>query len=421
MENPTNSAPAAGSAPAAAAPSSPAPVAPAPAAAPVATPAKPDVKSVVASMTSEQRRQLAIGKVSEIKPTAAQTAAAKPAPAAKPEPTPAPVVETPAPAAGAPAQEPVVTTPAAETVNPAPEAAQSNPEGSNPEVQPEAGEGEKDNGRIRLHGEDYAIAVLAKNKGISILEASRLYAGDNPAPAPAQVPAQPATPAVDPKVTEYETRISEAKTKIQSVQAAYKEAAENMDSGKMADLVTELTSLQTDVRFLSNEKEGYVLNQRQTVQQNYESQVERSRDRVIGEFPELADVNSRERMAFDTYVDRAINDPKRKAEFMDPTWPEKLTREYAQKFGLKPKSAAAAPAAHQVPPAKPAAITRTQPQQVPPTAQAGAKSLTGNDGRTPSAPSPRTREQVLEMVRNDPAARRTIMQNFKQLTPSGRR
>lgn len=418
MEKPTNSAPAAGSAPVDAAPAA---AAPTPVVAPVATPAKPDVKSVMASMTPEQRKQAAIGQIKSITPTAKQAAAAKPAPAANPEPAPAPVADTPAPAAAAPA-EPVNAAPAAETESPAPDAAQPSPEGSSPEAKEEAGEGEKDNGRVRLHGEDFAIAVLAKNKGISILEASRIYAGENPASVAAQTPAQPATPAVDPKVTEYETRISDAKTKIQNVQAAYKDAAENMDSGKMAELVTELTNLQTDVRFLTNEKEGYVLNQRQSVQQTYESQVERSRDRVIGEFPELADVNSRERMAFDTYVERAINDPKRKTEFIDPTWPEKLTREYAQKYGLKPKSAAAAPApaAHQVQPTKPAAIMKPQPKQATPAA-AGAKSLTGNDGRTPSASSPLTRESFLNAVRTDPNARRMIMQNFKQLTPSGRR
>lgn len=415
MENPTPSAPAAGSAPVVAAPS-PAPVAVVPATAPVATPAKPDVKSVMASMTSEQRRQMATGKIAEIKPTTKQAAAPKPEPAPAPA---APAIV--APAAVAPVEQPVAPAPTEAPENPTPEAAQPAPEGENPEAQPEAGESDKDSGRFRLHGEDHAIAVLAKSKGISIREATRLYAGDTPAPAAAQDQVPTAAPAVDPKVTEYETRISEATAKIQSTQAAYKEAAENMDSGKMAELVTELTNLQTDVRFLTNEKQGYVLNQKQTVQQNYETQVSRSRDRVIGEFPELADVNSRERMAFDTYVERAIGDPKRQAEFRDPTWPEKLTREYAAKYGLKPKTAAPAPTVHQVAPAKPAAITRTQPTQQVSAAPVGAKAITGNDGRTPSAPSQMTREQMLERVRTDPAARRDLMRNFKQLTPSGRR
>jgi hypothetical protein len=399
----------------AAAPATPAVAAPA-AVTPAPAPSKPDVKTVMASLSPKDRFLAATGKLDQIKAPAASTPAQPSTPEAQP---------AAAPAAAAPAAtvtEPVAapaspeSTPAATT----PEAAQPNPEGANPEVQPEAGEG-KDGGRIRFHGEDYAIAVLAKSKGISLAQAAELYKGtSSPAVAPA-APATPAVPAVDPQLAEYETSLTAGQTKLTELTAALKTASADMDSDKVAGLTVEIGQLQADLSLLSHEKKGYLRNRDQAVQGDYTGKVNAARDRVFAEFPVFANENGMERLALDAAVTKALNDPARKSEFQDPSWPDRFARDFAKQYGIKPKTEGAAPAVPVVPaaPARPVAITKPAPVQVS-AVPTGAKLLTGADGRTPSAPRPMTRESILETVRSDPSARKAIIASLKPSTGARR-
>jgi hypothetical protein len=71
----------------------------------------------------------------------------------------------------------------------------------------------------------------------------------------------------------------------------------------------------------------------------YTQLVESSLERALASFPAFADPEGMQRLALDAYIQRALGDRARRAEFADPNWPEKLTQEFAAKMKI-----AAAPA-----------------------------------------------------------------------------
>jgi hypothetical protein len=352
----------------------------------------------MATLSPEERRLAATGRISEIRPTAATPAPA--APAATPEAAPA------APeAAAAPAAE---TAPAAAE----PETSAPAAEGSLPGDEGQGGEGEGTK-RFRFSSEDdKAVAQLAKSLGISLIEAARRVAGESQpataAPA-AAAPVPPAAPAPDPVVVEIETKITEAQARITALTAERKAANSDLDNDTAANLSDQIAELKADVRILENEKKGHEANRDRETKGAYTAAVNKSRDAVFAEFPIFKNEDSMERLALDAHVNRAINDPTRKAEFQNPDWPAKLAREFATKRGIKPGTAGAAPAAPAAAPAAakpPVTLPKPAPQQVTPAA--GAKLLTGADGRQPSAPRTFTREEALAAARTDPSARAGI-------------
>lgn len=385
METPTQSA--AGTAPDASVIAVPA----AEPSAPVAAAATPGLKAVMASLTSEQRLLVATGKADQVVLTPEQKAAIQPPPAES------------APSAPEPAAR---TAPETQPQNPTPEAGQA---GASPEPG-EEGEGRGREGkRYRFSSEeDQAVAQIAKSKGLSLVEAARLYAGEVP-PAAAPAAVSPA-PVADQFVTDIDTKVAAHKARIEAATKERAKAAEDLDSGQMLALTDEITDLKAEAKLLENEKQGHLRNLESQRRSGWEGKVSESRDRAVGKYPALANENGMERLALEAFVNRAINDPQQKARFQNADWPERLAEEFCEANGIK--AAGTAPAA--TPPAvQPtqarAALPRPPPQQV--TAPAGAKLLTGADGRS-SAPRTLTRDDAIAAIRDDPQARRAIREHL---------
>jgi hypothetical protein len=89
------------------------------------------------------------------------------------------------------------------------------------------------------------------------------------------------------------------------------------------------------------------------------------------------------RLALDAYVSKQLADPKRQHEFRDPSWPEKITHEFASLHSLKKNGTPAATPQATPQPQQPAPqnLLRPKVQQVP-----GAKLVNGSDGQQPSSP-----------------------------------
>lgn len=354
----------------------------------------------MAALSPADRRLVATGRSSEIK---------APAPVAPATPAAAPAVVV-TPVAAAPAAEVAPAAPA-EPGTPA-----ASPEGASPGEGGPGSEGEGSK-RFRFTGEDdKAVAQLAKSRGISLVEASRIYAGDAPPAAPAApVPAPAAEPVAalpDPVVTGIDTKITEAQQRLTELTAQRDAADDDLDRKGSNKLNDQITDLKADIRLMENEKKGHVAAREQEVQQTYKAGVDAARERVFSEFKVFADRDSRERLALDAYVTRAINDPARKAEFKNPAWPETLAREYAQKYGIQPTAAAGTAPAPVAPAAapRPAVLPKAAPVQV--AAPADPRLLTGADGRSSSAPRQLTREELLQKVRTDPEARRAVVRQL---------
>jgi len=358
----------------------------------------------MAQLSPDERRLAATGKLDQIKPPAASKPASAPTTA---EATPAtPAAAAPAPAAETQATE---TTPAPTEAQPA-ESTATEP---NPGGEEDGGEQHKGK-RFRFSSEqDQAIAALAKSKGVSLLEAAKLYEGV-PAQASQSAPATPeagnAAPEADPEVAAYDTRITEAQTEIERLTGERDAASEDMDTKKANSLSDQIAELRADLRLTKYEKQGLLANREEARKAARASTINESRDRAFVEYPIFAKADSIEREALDNYTTKAINNPARASEFTSPDWPERIAKEFAEKHGIKKGSGA-----NLVTPSAPAAparsITKPAPQQV--AGASGSKLLTGADGNTtPSATRQLTPERVKELIRTNPEARREIMRQL---------
>lgn len=326
------------------------------------------------------------------------------------------VVATTAPVEPAPASQPAPAAPTEVPATPAPVAA--DPAGG--EI-PEAGEASDGKSkRFRFSSdEDQAIAQIAKARGVSLLTAADIYKGSNPAPAGTAPVAAPAAPEQDAEVIRYDSQITETQERIKTLTAERKVAADDMDSDKGYLLSDQIAEANAELRLLKNGKQGHLTNREQAAQSQAVQSVNAARDRVFAEFPVFADETRMERLALDSYVTRAINDPARKAEFKDPNWPEKLAREFATAQGIKPGSAPAGTAPAPAPAVRPLGITKTLPQQI--TAPVGARLLTGADGgKPPLATRQMTSAELKTLISTNPEARREIVRNLTKLS-GGRR
>lgn len=391
--------PAAGSSPAIAPTSAapvipPTPAAPAtPAVTPTPTPATPTARDVALILTPTERRAAATGGKSVAQILAARTPAAATAPTE--------------PAAAEPAATPAV----------APEPAAPEPGAIEPATgEPGAEHDTKEPDRFRFKNpEDRAIALLAKTKGISLVAAAKLYAGDAPAATPtaADTPATP-EPAADPDLVRYDTHLGDLDAQLKKLSDERKQAREDVDNEKADSLSDQIADVRTQIGLLKNERQGHVRNREQASTRGFEQQANASRDRLFASYADFAAEGSMPRLALDAFVTKALNDPKRAAMFNDPSWPEKLGEEFAQTHGLKKQGAASATPATPVPATvKPAtttaaALLRPKPAQVP-----GAKTLSGADGGSPSAANAPTREELMANLRRMTPEQRAVLLRLK--------
>lgn len=385
---PTPETPAAASAPAA--PTAATPVAPA-APAPAAAAPAPSARDIANVLTSAERKLVSTGQKS-----LKDVLAARPVKPAALVTTTAPAIPEDAPA------EPAANateTEATHTAEPTPEipAAQSDD-------MPD---------RFRFKDPaDQAIALIAKSKGVNLIEATRIYQAVNPAQTPEAESPEVERP--DPDLQGYDKALADLDAKVAKLSEDRDKAREDVDMKKADSLSDEIAEAKADLKILRNERQGYVRNREQAATQTVQQQVTASKERAVAEYAELATEGTLHRDALDAFVQRAIADPQRAALFDDPTWPEKLTAEFAAKHGLKKKGAAApaaAPAAAATPAARPATPTpaptpalRPKVQQVP-----GAKLNTGADGQQPSAPAATVDDVRAALPRMTPAQRKQVL------------
>lgn len=340
-------------------------------------------------MTPAERRAAVTGQRS-VKEILASKGAAKPADAPVAPPAAAPAAATPDPVPAAPA------------------AGEGDPAG-------DPADGERTPERFRFKDPvDQAVALLAKTKGISLLEAARQYHGDNAPAAPAAPAAAPAAPAVDSSLAEYDTQITTLADRIKKLSDDRTKAREDVETDKADKLSDDIAEAKADLRLLEHERKGYVRTREQAAVQTAQQQVNTSRDRALSQYPDLQTEGSLHRLALDQYVTRALRDPARAGEFNDMAWPERLTTEFAQKHGLKKAGSAAstpapavpsapAPAPAATPTPQPASLLRSQPRQVP-----GAKLVSSADGGSPSAPVPTADELRAALPQMTAAKRREL-------------
>jgi len=88
----------------------------------------------------------------------------------------------------------------------------------------------------------------------------------------------------------------------------------------------------------------------------YTQVVESSWERALTMYPVLADPEGMQRLALDAYVQRALSDPARRAEFGNANWPEKFAREFAVKMKIAAAPARMQPAAAAMPEAPRATV-----------------------------------------------------------------
>lgn len=364
---------------------------------------------MLANLTTAERRQVAIGGTAALKTIldkksggAAQAAAsATPAPAA-PEPTAA------------------------------------NPEAPTPQA-PQATAEDDDQGdelkKMRVLPKDFqereVIRLMKPSRdaqgnevpGLSLRDAYLKVYGTT-TPQQAQAPqgeqpnatpaAAPQEPAADPALQGYDTQLSELSAKIEKLSKERDQAREEIENAKADKLSDEIADARAELKLLTHERNGY-LRQKETSQvRSLEQQITSSRDRALAQYPDLQAADSMARLALDGYVQNALADPKRATFFADPTWPEKITAEFASKHGLRKtgSSAATSPAAtpsatppKAAPQPAPTPQLRPRPQQVP-----GARLMTSADGGQPSATPQATVEELrAALPRMNAAQRRELI------------
>jgi hypothetical protein len=268
---------------------------------------------------------------------------------------------------------------------------------------------------------DQAIALIAKSKGVSLLQASKIYEAEHGTATPApSAPAAPQQPEVDPGLSQYDAQIAELDAKVKQLSAERAKAREDVEMEKADSLSDQLADLRSEMKLLAHERNGYIRNRESAKTQSYEQQADAARDRALAEYPELKAEGSMPRLALDQYVAQQMADPRQVQSFRnDPTWPERVIREFAQKHAIKKAGQAATPTPAQQPQSstpQPANLLRSKVQQVP-----GAKLVNGADGQQPSRPgTPTMADMQAALPRMNPAQRMELIRRASQAAATKR-
>lgn len=169
--------------------------------------------------------------------------------------------------------------------------------------------------------EDRAVAALAKAKGISLVEAGRLYSELNGA-APAEAEAQAeATP---------ERTVAKAKEELKELRQKRADALRNVELDEAADLDLKIDALVDeidDLRVAEADRD-------QRAEQQFHSAVEQSKSMAVTYYPDVTDANSplvQEMQDIDKRL-KATGNPL----FHDPDKPFKLAQMAANTLGIAP-------------------------------------------------------------------------------------
>jgi hypothetical protein len=305
------------------------------------------------------------------------------------------VTDEPAPAEPTPPAPPAPAAPAAP--EPTPPAPTPPAEPTPAPAEPHHEEGKLPD-RFRLTDEDdRKILLLAKQLDVSVPEAVRIYeeskkkpGESTPAPAPSADPAKPPPP--PPEVVSIDTQLQAIDAEITQLTAARLKAHEDIEPEKVFEISDQIAEAKARKTQLTAQRQAALDRQTRQAQQTFETQVSESANRVYEQFPELADVDGANRLAFEGHIQRASLDPEKAKVFQHPDWPERLVKDFAAKTGLKAKGKNSSPASPAAPAPAPAPTLPPPPNARPPEPKPvvqqvpGAKLVTGPAGNPPAEP-----------------------------------
>lgn len=219
---------------------------------------------------------------------------------------------------------------------------QFDPDASNEAEQEEQEEAEQEQeaqsstSRFRFKSaEDQAVAALAKGKGISLVEAARIYAGAETPQATEQAPQQQEAAAQSETVLAVEEEIA-------ALKARKKEMLSSLDiegADEIQDQIDDLKDKKADLRISEAQAKAQAA---QAEQEAYVAKYEQSEDKVLQFYPEAGvagtPINAEMVRLYNQMVelgDPVLNNPDR---------PMILAREAAANLGIPMKKTGSAPA-----------------------------------------------------------------------------
>jgi|TARA_B110001469_G_scaffold127552_1_gene148933 hypothetical protein len=180
--------------------------------------------------------------------------------------------------------------------------------------------------------EDAAILSIKRAKKVTLAEAARIYADQNPAPA---AKAEPVAPVDAPPSSPFETALTEGADAITALEAEIKTATDDLEFDTAMTLTRKLTSLQIQQARTEDKRDAHAA----TSQASFDATFESSSQRAMAKFPALESEDSMERLAFDAFNEKeAAANPEL---FEDPNWPEVMAEKFSAKHGLSATSPAA--------------------------------------------------------------------------------
>lgn len=196
----------------------------------------------------------------------------------------------------------------------------------------EAGDSEpeaKASGRYRFKSaDDIAVASIAKAKGISLVEAAKLYAGDSSAPQSQETSQQATEQAADPNAETYSS-VTEA---LKGLRAQKKELLASLDfegAAELEDQIDDLLEKKSELRLLEERNKSQA---QQAEADQFYAAYEKSEDKAIQFYPSAADPNSdlnKEIVRLNSEMEQ-LGDPL----FHSPDKPFILTQKAAVKLGI---------------------------------------------------------------------------------------
>lgn len=304
----------------------------------------------------------------------------------KPAEAPTPPAKAPEPEAKKPAEAPP-------------------PEPAKEKLPEESEEQRREQLRPRLKNEeDIAIALIAKQRGITLREATKLYEQTIATPPAKEKPAEP-----DP-VAQYDTQIEAARKEIEATRKELAKASAEMEADKVAELTDKLTDQKLALRDIETQKRT-TLESRQSSAEQQAIEAERADyQTVLERYPDLrppakGEQPSETRAKFDSWV-REQMETSDLFQTVDGNrvpvtsrWRSILAREFADLNNLSPGKRAE--------PAAPAKPEQPPPAKMPRTASA-AHVLTTGDAPQPGSTFEASPEDIAQQIESGKLSSRQL-------------
>ena len=192
------------------------------------------------------------------------------------------------------------------------------PENEDEEEEPEPGP--KSSNRFRFNSpEDQAVAAIAKAKGVSLVEAARLFAGENPAATVAET-------------TEAERTLADVSTEYDAIRAERKAAMADLEFDKVADLDDKLETLRDEREALRVQDAREAVTKSTAEQTRYDTEWDQAEARAAAHYPDCTKPES----ALTKRINELDQQAKRLSDpiFHSPNKPFLLAQAAAKELGI---------------------------------------------------------------------------------------